>query len=75
MRWYLTVWDADDEMWIGVGWVNDGVNDRIRLATIRGLLLDFEGGQVDCQHPESKRRERYALDGDGTIVRLQRKPV
>lgn len=74
MRWYLTVWDADDEMWIGVGWVNDGVDNRILYAAMRGILREFEGGQVDIQHPESRRQERYALDGDGTLVRLQRAP-
>ncbi len=69
----MTVYDADDEMWMGVGWVNDGVDNRILWAVIRGLLKSFEGGQVNCQHLESKREERYAMDQDGTLIRLQPK--
>lgn len=71
----MQVWDPANKAWVKVGWVVDGANRRVLYAVLRGLLLEWPGGQVHCEEPVAKRNERYALDGDGTLRELQPKAV
>lgn len=71
MRWYVQVYNPETRSWQRVGWIVDGVDSRILYACLTGLLLSFKGGQVQCTEVAAGREERYTLDSDGTLRKMQ----